>query len=167
MKIHKPHQSPYALEQCAKDCHDWLTSHDVIALALAAFYAAQRDVDHPDNFPVCKRGQGRYWMAEELTHHFERLIHDFAYQREVPGFNSWASDSLDQQRADTAKADLQKIELQSCHGGAPVLSQKGHKYPLPPAKVQAYADSNGIPPTLSQKRQDIPRRASHNETNED
>lgn len=101
MKHRNPHPSPYKLEGCVGDCHDWFTSHDVIAMALAAFYTAQRNLDHPDNFPVCKRGQGRAWMVEEMLNAFQILMHDLANQRQVPGFTSWATEILKLSRADT------------------------------------------------------------------
>jgi len=132
MKLRHPQTSPYALEQSIKDCHDWLTSHDVIAIALAAFYAAQRDLDHPDNFPVPTRGRGRAWMAEETVRMFEELLHDLAYQRKVPGFTSWATELLKIGRADNAArtADTEIVDNLSTN--------------------------------LSPMRQDIHRRASQN-----
>jgi len=102
MKHRNPHPSPYKLERAIEDCHDWLTSHDVIATALAAFYAAQRDLNHPENFPVCKRGQGRAWMVAETVEAFELLLHDLGNQRQVPGFTTWATEILKARRADNA-----------------------------------------------------------------
>lgn len=137
MKIAHPHPSPYRLERCVGDCHDWFHPDDLESMALKAFQMARRDLDDPENFPVCKRGQGRYWMAEELVRYFELLLFDQANRHQVPGFTSWASDILKIERADNADGTADTAIV------------------------------DNLSTNLSPKRQDIHRRASQNEKNED
>jgi len=167
MKIKHPYPSPYKLEQAIADCHDWVTPDELGKMACTALQMACRTLDHPGGFPVCKRGMGRRTLAEETAEMFDHLLQDHGYRNQVPGFSSASTEILKAWRVDTAEAEIQQNELQSCHGGALALSQTRSNHPLPPAKVQAYADRNGIPPTLSPRRQDIHRRASQNEKTED
>jgi len=137
MKVKNPHPSPYALERCITACHDWFHPDDLESMALGAFQMARRSLDEPENWPVCKRGQGRYWMAEEIVRHFELLLFDQAHRRQVPGFTDWASNQLKLIRADThdRTTDTEIVD--------------------------------NLSTTLSPRRQDIHRRASQNETTEE
>jgi hypothetical protein len=84
-------------EQKAAHCYDWITPETAIRLALQAYYATCRELDHLPDDPTeadATFNNGRANFAEQLADDFRLRVDAYAHERRIPGMDDYASQEL-------------------------------------------------------------------------